>query len=144
MPRRPRRIFFVGIFLTLMGIIGLVGIGVYALFVLYNKSNLEDMNTSIQGPVALPESSVSKMQVNGALLPDGSFKPIEVIRDVQQVVEEESSVESVLPVTRQVTPAAEPEAPSKEAAGNSPSDRNGQRGCPEPGSKAGNRGSARF
>lgn len=119
MPRRPRRIFFVGIFLTLMGIISLVGIGVYALFVLYNKSNLEDMNTSIQGPVALPESSVSKMQVNGALLPDGSFKPIEVIRDVQQVVEEESSVKTVLPVTRQAA-AAELETPSKDAAETAP------------------------
>ena len=119
MPRRPRRIFFVGIFLTLMGIISLVGIGVYALFVLYNKSNLEDMNTSIQGPVALPESSVSKMQVNGALLSDSSFKPIEVIRDVQQVVKDESAVGSVLPVTRQAA-AAEPEAPSKEAAETTP------------------------
>ena len=115
-PRRPRRMFFVGVFLTLMGIIGLVGVCIYAIFGLYNKSNLEDLNTSIQGPVALPELPVSKAQVNGALLPDGSFKPIEVIRDVQPVVKDESSAESV-PVMRQAESEVEIEALPKEAAG---------------------------
>ena len=115
-PRRPRGMFFAGVFLTIMGIIGLIGVCVYAIFGLYYKSNLEDLNTSIQGPVALPELPVSKTQVHGALLPDGSFKPIEVIRDVQPVVKDETSVELV-PMTGQ----AEIEAPLKEAAGAAPS-----------------------
>ena len=119
-PRRPRRMFFVGVFLTLMGIIALIGVCIYAIFGLYNKSNLEDLNTSIQGPVALPELSVSKVQVHGALLPDGSFKPIEVIRDVQPVVKDESSVEFV-PVMRRVESKMEIEALPKETAGAAPS-----------------------
>ena len=61
-PRRPRGMFFAGVFLTIMGIIGLIGVCVYAIFGLYYKSNLEDLNTSIQGPVALPELPVSKAQ----------------------------------------------------------------------------------
>ncbi len=119
-PRRPRRMFFVGVFLTLMGIIGLVGVCIYAIFGLYNKSNLEDLNTSIQGPVALPELPVSKAQVHGALLPDGSFKPIEVIRDVQPVVKDESSAESV-PVMRQAESEVEIEALPIEATEAAPS-----------------------
>ncbi|MCY4652193.1 MAG: hypothetical protein OXC95_03405, partial [Dehalococcoidia bacterium] len=120
-PRRPRRMFFVGVFLTLMGIIGLTGVCIYAIFGLYNKSNLEDLNTSIQGPVTLPELPVSKVQVHGALLPDGSFKPIEVIRDVQPVAKDESSVEFV-PVIKQAESETEIETlPNKETAGAAPS-----------------------
>ena len=122
-PRRPRRMFFVGVFLTLMGIIGLAGVCVYAIFGLYNKSNLEDLSASIQGPVALPASPVSKAQVHDDLLPDSSFKPIEIIRDVQPVVKDESSVESVpVPVVRQAESETEIEPLPKETAGAAPPD----------------------
>ena len=102
-PRRPRRMFFVGIFMTLMGIMVLIGVCIYTLFGLYNTSNLEELNTSIQGPVALPELPVSPMRVQVALLPDGSLKPIEVIKNVQPMVKDESTIE-FFSVTRPAAP----------------------------------------
>lgn len=114
-PRRPRRMFFVGVFITLMGIMVLTGVCIYALFGLYNKSNLEDLNTAIQGPVALPELPVSKAQERGALLPEGSSKTIEIIRSVQPIVEEEPTVKYV-PETKITEPEADIARPSEEAA----------------------------
>ena len=114
-PRRPRRMFFVGVFMTLMGIMALAGVCAYMLFGLYNKSNLEEMNTAAQGPVALPEPPASEAQVQGALSPDASFKPIEVIRNVQPVVEEKPAVEYA-PAPESAESKAEPAPPSEEAA----------------------------
>ena len=107
--------FFVGVFMTLMGIMALAGVCAYMLFELYNKSNLEEMNTAAQGPVALPEPPASEAQVQGAPQPDASFKPIEVIRNVQPVVEEKPAVEYA-PAAESSEPAAEVARPSEEAA----------------------------
>ena len=114
-PRRPRRMFFVGIFMTLMGIMVLIGVCIYTLFGLYNTSNLKELNTSIQGPVAMPELPVSQTRVQVALLPDGSLKPIEVIKNVQPVVKDESTIEFVS-VTRPAAPDSELTATSEEMA----------------------------
>ena len=106
-PRRPRKLFFAGVFMTLMGMMILVGVCIYTLFGLYNTSNLEELNTSIQGPVALPKLPVSQAQVRGDLLPDGKFKTIQVIKEVQTIVKEDSSV--------QYTPARSGQRPERTA-----------------------------
>ena len=130
-PRRPRRMFFVGIFMTLMGIMVLIGVCIYTLFGLYNTSNLKELNTSIQGPVALPELPVSQTRVQVALLPDGSLKPIEVIKNVQPVVKDESTIEFVS-VSRPAAPDSELTATSEETANSGQSTKTVSAAVPAP------------
>ena len=97
-PRRPRGMFFAGVFMTLMGIIGLAGVCAYMAFGLYNKSNLEEMNTAIQGPVTLPAAPVSEAREDSAPPTDSPFKTIEVIRSVQPVAVKEEPAAEYVPV----------------------------------------------
>ena len=107
--------FFAGVFITLMGMMILVGVCIYALFGLYNKSNLEELNASMQGPVALPKLPVSQMQIHGTILPDGTFKPIEVVKEVQPIVKGDSSVESA-PAPKRAVPQVDDSQIAKETA----------------------------
>ena len=118
-PRRPRRMFFVGVFSILMGIMVLTGVCIYAAFGIYNKSNLENLNTAIQGPVSLPEQpSVSKTQVhNVALVPESTPNKIEVIRNPQSVVKDEAKAgyapaAKIAPAEMETSPPAEETAPT--------------------------------
>ena len=62
----------------------LVAVGLYYGFGLYSSSQLDQLNAAIDGPVSLPELP----QIHGALLPDGSFKPINrVVKDIQSFVD---------------------------------------------------------
>ena len=120
-PRRPRRMLFVGIFSILMGIMVLVGVCIYTVFGIYNKSNLQDLNTAIEGPVSLPEQSpVSRTQVHRALVPEGTPNKIEVIRNPQPVTEDEPKAEYA-PVANRVTTETETSPPPEEAAPTVPS-----------------------
>ena len=120
-PRRPRRIFFVGVFSTLMGIIVLMGVCIYTVFGIYNKSNLENLNTAMQGPVSLPEHpTVSKTQVHRTPVTDGAFNKIEVIRNPQPVVKDEPKSEYA-PAAKRVTTETETSPPSEESAPTLPS-----------------------
>ena len=114
-PRRPRRMFFVGVFSILMGIMALVGVCLYTVLGVYNKSNLQDLNTAIEGPVSLPEQpTVAKTQIHKALVPEDTSNKIEVIRIPQPVVEDEPKVESAL-AARSVATETET-SPSAEVA----------------------------
>ena len=103
-PRRPRRMFFVGVFSILMGIMVLVGVCIYTVLGIYNKSNLQNLNTAIEGPVSLPEQpSASKMQVHSALVPESASSQIEVIRIPQPIVKDEPKAEfAPVPATKSV------------------------------------------
>lgn len=115
-PRRPRRMLFVGVFSILMGIMVLTGICIYTVIGIYNKSNLENLNMVIQEPVSLPEQpSISKTQVHRPLVPEGPFNKIEVIRNPQPVVKDEPKAEYVPAVERAAT-ETETSPPAEEAA----------------------------
>ena len=117
-PRRPRRMFFVGVFSILMGIMALVGVCIYAAFGIYNKSNLQNLNTAIQGPVSLPEQpSVSKTQVHNVPVPGSTPNKIEVIRNPQPVVKDEAKAgyapaAKIAPTETETSPPAEEAAPT--------------------------------
>ena len=120
-PRRPRRMFFVGVFSILMGIMVLTGVCIYAVIGIYNESNLQNLNTAIQGPVSLPEQpSVSKTQVHGALVPEVTSNKIEVIRNPQPVVKDEPKAE-IAPAAKRVPAETETSPPAEEAAPTAPS-----------------------
>lgn len=115
-PRRPRRMFFVGVFSILMGIMVLVALCIYTVLGIYNKANLENLNATVQGPVSLPEQpSVSKTQVHRALVPEDTSNKIEVIRNPQPVVKDEPKAEYA-PVAKRVTAGTETAPPAEEAA----------------------------
>ena len=117
-PRRPRRMFFVGVFSILMGIMVLMGVCIYAAFGIYNKSNLQNLNTAIQGPVSLPEqASVSKTQIHRPLVPEGTSNKIEIIRNPQPVVKDEPNsgyapAAVIVPTETETSPPVEEAAPT--------------------------------
>ena len=111
-PRRPRRMFFMGVFSILMGIMVLAGVCIYTVLGIYNKSNLQTLNTAIQGPVSLPEQPT----VSKALVPEGSSNKIEVIMNPQPVAKDEYA-----PAEKRVTAGAETLPPAEESAPTVPS-----------------------
>ena len=90
--RRPRRLFFVAVFFTLMTIMTLIGFCAYILFGLYTDSSLNDLNTAMSGPLELPELSDQELQASGdSLTSSDTFGPIEVIIKAQPAVSDESA-----------------------------------------------------
>ncbi len=88
---RPRGLFFVAVFFILMAIMALIGICAYMIFGLYTDSNLRELNTSVSGPLELPEPSALGVEARGVSPPSNdTFGPIEVIIKSQPVVEGEA------------------------------------------------------
>ena len=79
--RRPRRwLYFVGIAMVALGVLLLAGVGSFYGLGIYSYTQLDELNASYDGPLTLPDSST----VHGALLPDGSFQPVQaVITDLE-------------------------------------------------------------
>ena len=66
----------------------LVAVGLYYGFGLYGSSQLDKLNATFDGPISLPELPAEAAQIHGALMPDGSFKPINrVVKDIQSFVD---------------------------------------------------------
>ena len=86
--RRKWPLLIVGVGSIALGAALLVVIGLYYGFGLYSTSQLDKLNAAIDGPVSLPELPPETAQIHGALLPDGSFKPINrVVNDIQSFVD---------------------------------------------------------
>lgn len=78
-PRRRWPLLLVG-----SGFVLLVVVGLYYGFWIYSSSQLEGLNASLKGPVTLPELPSGTPLIHGAIMPDGTFKPIQtVVNDVQ-------------------------------------------------------------
>ena len=76
-PKRGRWATLVlGVGMITVGAVALIGVGWYYGFGLYGASKLDELNVTIDDPVALPELPAETTQIHGALMPDGSFKPI--------------------------------------------------------------------
>ena len=121
-PRRPRRMFFIGVFSILMCIMALVSVCIYAALGIYNKSNLQNLNTAIQGPVSLPEQpSVSKTQVHREPVPEDTSNKIEVIRNPQPVAKDEPKAEYAPAAERVAMTETETPPPAEESAPTAPS-----------------------
>ncbi len=120
MPRRPRKMLFASVFLTLIGIMILVGVCAYTLFGIYNKSNLAELSASIEGPVSLPAFPVPPIQALGAPTPDSEFKSVETVRkEVPAVVRTKPPVvyyatpERTAPEAVAASPTLEADTPSQ-------------------------------
>ena len=86
--RRPWPLLIFGVGTIALGAVLLVAVGLYYGFGLYSSSQLDKLNAAIDGPVSLPVLPSESAQIHGALLPDGSFKPINrVVKDIQSFVD---------------------------------------------------------
>ena len=103
-PTRRKWPLLAGIGSILLGAVLLVVVGLYYGIGLYSSSQLDELTASIEGPVSLPELPPGTPQIHGALMPDGSFKPIEtVVKDVQSFVDSGGTLVGALAET--ATPA---------------------------------------
>ena len=82
-PKRRRwATLALGIGMIVIGAVVLVAVGGYYGFGLYGASKLDELNVVIDGPVSLPElpaQATETTEIHGALMPDGSFKPINTV-----------------------------------------------------------------
>ncbi|MDP6072403.1 MAG: sortase [SAR202 cluster bacterium] len=89
--RRRWPVLVGGVGTIIVGVAVLAAVGFYYGFGLYSSSRLDELNATIDGPVALPALPAlpaDALQVHGALLPDGSFKPIRAVTtDTRSFVE---------------------------------------------------------
>ena len=99
-PQSRRRTFrrVGGITLTVIGVMLMIAVAAYYGFSRYNSSQLDDLNTSAQGSVALPGIPKGQTEIHGALMPDRTFKPIHaVVKDVDSFVGDDSFMEYKAP-----------------------------------------------
>ena len=68
-----------GVGMIAIGAVVLIAVGWYYGYGLYGSSKLDELNVAIDGPVSLPELPPETTQIHGALMPDGSFKPISTV-----------------------------------------------------------------
>ena len=89
-PRKHRNwpLVIFGVGSIALGAVLLFAVGLYYGFGLYGSSQLDKLNAEIDGPVSLTELPPEVAQIHGAILPDGSFKPISrVVKDIQSFVD---------------------------------------------------------
>ncbi len=86
--RRRWPVLVGGVGTIIVGVAVLAAVGWYYGFGLYASSRLDELNATIDGPVALPVLPTDALQVHGAILPDGSFQPIRTVAaDTRSFVE---------------------------------------------------------
>ncbi len=102
--------------LVLVGLIVVIAAGIYYALGRYNSTQLEGLNSAAQGPIAMEVVPTEVPQVRGALMPDGSFKPIQSApKEIKAYVGDQASADRA-PAREPATPvaaaAAEPTAPA--------------------------------
>ncbi len=83
--RRATGKLVAGSALVLVGVIVVIAVGIYYTLGQYNSTQLEGLNSAAQGPIAMEVVPTEVPQVRGALMPDGSFKPIQTAAKEIQV-----------------------------------------------------------
>ena len=105
-PRRRTGKLVVGSVLVLTGLIVVVAVGIYYALGQYNSTQLEGLNSAAQGPIAMEVVPTEVPQVRGALMPDGSFKPIQTAAKEIQVSVGEQANDDGIPASKPATPVA--------------------------------------
>ncbi len=75
---RGRRV--VGLVLTALGALLLAAVGTFYGLSLYSSRSLDGLTVSISETPSMPELREGETEVHGAVMPDGSFKPIQVVK----------------------------------------------------------------
>ncbi len=89
--------FILGLTLVAIGLLLLSGVGAYYGLGWYSSTQLSKLNASFDGPVTLPSSPTASSigTVHGAIMPDGSFKPVQaVVTDLASFFGEEASAQN--------------------------------------------------
>ena len=93
-----------GIAMLALGLAVIGGVALYYSLGRYGSTQLDGLNASAQGPVALPVVESGQPQIHGALMPDGSFKPIQIVAGDLDSYTGAGSPGENLPVTRPPAP----------------------------------------
>ena len=105
-----------GSVLILVGLAVVVVVGIYYGLGRYNSTQLDGLNAAVQGPIAMPSVETEATQIRGALMPDGSFKPIHsVVKDVEAYVGDRK-IDERAPEVAKPSPVAAVTAPNVQAS----------------------------
>ena len=95
-----------GTALVLVGLVVVIAAGIYYALGRYNSTQLEGLNSAAQGPIAMEAVATEVPQIRGALMPDGSFKPIHTVaKEIQTYVGDKATDDSE-PASGPATPVA--------------------------------------
>ena len=118
--RRRMSKYIAGFILILAGLTVVIAATIYYGLGRYNSTQLNDLNAEAQGPVTMPSVETETPKIHGALMPDGSFKPIRTAAiDIETYVGDQESAKSMpapTASTPSVTVASQGIAPSSTAA----------------------------
>lgn len=109
--RRRTGKLIAGSALVLVGLVVVAAVGIYYGLGRYNSTNLYELNSAAPGPVAMEVVPTEVPQIRGALMPDGSFKPIHTAaKEIQTYVGEQTTdVRAPAPESASPVAAAAPE-----------------------------------
>ena len=94
----------IGSALVLIGLIVVIAVGTYYVLGRYNSTQLDELNSATQGPVAMQVVATEVPQIRGALMPDGSFKPIHTAAKEIEVYVGDRSPDEQEPASQVWTP----------------------------------------
>lgn len=118
--RRRTSKLIAGFILILVGLTVVVVATIYYGLARYNSTQLEDLNAEAQGPVTMPSVETETPRVQGALMPDGTFKPIRTVAtDIRTYVGDQEPTEPMpapIAPTPSVAVASQGIAPSPTSA----------------------------
>ena len=122
--RRRTGKLIAGSALVLVGLVVVAAVGIYYGLGRYNSTSLDELNSAAPGPVAMEVVPTEVPQIRGALMPDGSFKPIHTAaKEIQTYVGEHTTdvrapaPESASPVAAAAPEPVAPAAPEVAQAG---------------------------
>ena len=104
--------------MVLVGLAVMVGVGLYYGLGVYNSSKIDDLNASVQGPVAMPKVETDSPQVHGVWMPNGSFRPIHAVVNDLEAYTVEGNVEERIPISVVASPIRATFVREVEAAAN--------------------------
>ncbi len=105
-PRRRTGKLVAGSALVVVGLIVVAAVGIYYGLGRYNSTNLEGLNSAAQGPIAMEAVATEVPEIRGALMPDGSFKPIHTAAKGIQTYVGDKAADTRVPARQPATPVA--------------------------------------
>ena len=116
--KRSRIKIIAGSALVAFGLIAISAVATYYFVGKYHEGQLESLDASVQGPVAMPSVESELPEIHGVLLPDGSFKPIHSVVKSLEAYVDDRSFETQAPVR----PAPPPDGSVEDAVVDPPPD----------------------
>ena len=116
--RQGRLGMILGLTSVAVGLLLLAGVGAYYGLGWYSSTQLGKLNAAFVGPVSLPSSPATASSigtVHGAIMPDGSLKPVKVVTDVASFFDQEIPIQTEGNYAALISPSQTPTEGSETA-----------------------------